>query len=67
MVVKGSPVFIEFAMDKLKPIIGSGSIVPVTEQITAVAGVGAVEQVQPRNGTGTLARTTGCGNINGRK
>jgi hypothetical protein len=55
-------------MEKLKAVIGRGNISAITAgTISAVAGVGSIEQIQKVSGTGSIARTTGCGNINGRK
>jgi hypothetical protein len=48
-----------------KTIRGVGSVEKVSAgKITAVAGAGSVEQVQPVNGTGELKRTCGSGGVN---
>jgi len=54
-------------MEKLAPIIGRGSISTTTSgQISAVAGVGSVEQIQAITGSGATSPVKGRGGINGK-
>jgi hypothetical protein len=53
-------------MEKLKPIIGRGSISTTSGTISAVAGVGSVEQIQAVSGTGATSPVKGRGGINGK-
>jgi hypothetical protein len=46
------------------PTIGNGSIVVTGGKVTTASGVGFAGQARPVIGTGNVARTTGCGNIN---
>jgi hypothetical protein len=62
-------------MEKLKPIVGSGSVVIVGGQITLVSGVGSVGQAQkvvgagsgsvsPLVATGEVTRVSGSSGVN---
>ena len=51
-------------MDKLNKICGRGSVLTVSETVSAVAGFGAVEKLQAVSGSGDVEPIQGTGSIN---